>query len=422
MSLSLSTVALRIRQAPSLEAFQIRDFRLLWFGAFLSFCGSWIQTVAQGWLVFNITHSEFKLALVSFCGMAPVSLFGPFAGTLADTLNRRVVLITTQALFAAGALFLAAATFWGFVQYWHILAVALVLGIVAAVEMPTRQSLVSAVVPPQLISRAVPINAMTFNGARLIGPAIGAVILAKFGASMSYFVNGISFAALIFAVTAIRADLSAVRRAKEPISDLLLGGMRYTFRDVRLRTLFLMETTVSGFGLFYLALMPAIAKVQLGLGKEGLGVAMTFIGIGAMAALITLMFISHLPIKTFLVRLSMTLMGISLVLLAFAKTLWIAYILLAIAGMSGVVQFNTTNTLFQLLSPQELRGRVLAMHIWALSGLGPFGTLFFGWLAQAASIPIALWSGGSCVVIGATLGWIHRGRLQDTVATEGEIL
>lgn len=413
MVVRTNSITHRILQAPSLQAFQIRDFRLLWFGAFLSFCGSWIQNIAQGWLVFHITGSEYKLALVSFCGMAPVSLLGPFAGTLADTLNRRAVLIAAQSIFAAGALFLAAATYWDFVQYWHILAVALILGVVAAVEMPTRQSLVSAVVPMDMIPRAIPINAMTFNAARLIGPAIGAVLLARFGPSMSYLVNGISFAALIFAVMAIRADLRAVPRKKEPIGDLLLGGVRYTFRHVQLRTLFLMEASVSAFGLFYLPLMPAIAKVHLGLGKEGLGIAMTFVGVGAMAALILLMTISHLPYKTFLVRLSMTLLALSLIGLGFATVPWVAYLCLAIAGMSGVIQFNTTNTLFQLLSPPELRGRVIAMHIWALSGLGPFGTLLFGWIAQAVSIPAAIWLGGGLVLGGAFLGWIHRSRLQD---------
>jgi len=405
MAFSLNTVARRVRDLPALQAFRYRDFRILWLGAFLSFCGSWIQNVAQGWLVFHLTGSEAMLALVTFCNSLPVFVLGPFAGTLADMLNRRIVLVVAQASFACAALFLAIATYFEFVAYWQILVVGSFLGIVSAVEMPARQSLVSTVVPPESIARAVPINAMTFNSARMIGPAIGGLLLARFGPSVPYLINAISFSALIFAVLAIKADLSSVAKRTEPILDLVLGGMRYTFRDRRLRVLFVMETVVSSCGLVYLPLMPAIAKEMLGLGKEGLGIAMTWIGVGAMTGLITLMLLSHRPWKTVLVRIAMTTMGLALLALSFVRIPGLAFVFLAIAGMSGVVQFNTTNTLFQLLSPRELRGRVLSMHIWALSGVGPIGVLLFGWIAQQTTIPLAISLGASVVLLAALISW-----------------
>ncbi len=414
MGVSPGISRLRIFEAPSLRAFRHRDFRLLWGGAFLSFVGSHVQNVAQGWLVWKMTGDTSKLAFVSFCGMAPVSLLGPFAGTLADTLNRRVVLVISQALFAVGALYLAAATYWHFVEYWQIVVVALILGLVSAVEMPTRQSLVSKVVPIEDLAAAVPVNAMTFNLARMLGPAIGGPLLASFGPETCYLVNGLSFAALIFAALAIRADLRAVPREPQPIADLLLGGVKYTFRDNRLRTLFLMESTVSVFALFYLSLMPAIAANMLHLDAKGYGHAMTSVGVGAMAGLLTLLFLADKPVKALLVKVSMTMMGLALVTLSFIREPWIAFFLMALAGMSGVVQFNTTNTLFQLLSPPNLRGRVLSMHIWALSGLAPFGILFFGWFARQVSIPSAILLGGSIVLAGALLGWLHRSRLTET--------
>lgn len=395
----------------TLRAFRHRDFRLLWIGAFVSFTGSWVQSVAQGWLVFELTRDPAKLALVTFIGMAPVSIFGMFAGTLADTLNRRMVLVAAQTIFGLGALFLAYATLGGFVQYWHILAVAGVLGLVSAIETPTRQSIVSSVVPEEDLASAVPLNALTFNTARMVGPAIGGILLAQFGPGTCYLINGLSYLAMISAVVALRVDLRAVGREPQPLGDLLLAGVRYTMHDERLRTLFLMEATVSLFGLFYIALMPAIAKEMFHLGQVGLGNAMTSMGVGAVIGLLTVARLSHLPYKATVVRSAMTAIGVGLVGLSFAPSPWVAFPLFALIGGAGVMQFNTTNTLFQLLSPPELRGRVIAMHIWALSGLAPFGALFFGWLARQAGLREALLAGGSCVTAGAVLGWIHRRRL-----------
>ncbi|MCB8932744.1 MAG: MFS transporter [Fimbriimonadaceae bacterium] len=407
--------ALRLKlSASQLRVFRHRDFRLLWSGSFFSFTGSWVQNIAQGWLVYEITHDEAKLAFVTFCAMAPVSLFGPFAGALSDTFNKRKVLVFTQSVFGLCALFLMVAS-WptpghplGFVQYWHVLVVSLIVGCMACLEMPTRQSVISRVVPSEELPMAVPFNAMTFNFARVVGPAIGGILLAAYGPRSCYGVNAVSYLALIFAALAIRADLGAGTREPQPIKDLLFEGMLYTFRDLRLRTLFVMESIVSMFGLFYISLMPAIAKDMLGLDEKGLGLAMTFIGIGAFLGLVLMVMTSHRPVKAFVVRASMILIGVGLSLLAFARTGPAAYPILALIGAAAIMQFNTTNTLFQLLSPDRLRGRVLAMHIWALSGLGPFGVLFFGWLAHGTSLQLALHVGGACVLAGGLWGWAFR--------------
>ncbi|MFY9233218.1 MAG: MFS transporter [Fimbriimonadaceae bacterium] len=388
--------------------FAYRDFRLLWIGAFLSFMGSWIQNIAQGWLVFEMTRDPAKLGLVTFLGMAPVSLFGPFAGSLADMFNKRTVLILTQAVFACGSLFLAAATYFGFVEYWHILIVAVVVGMAGCIEMPTRQSIVSRVVPPELLPKAIPFNAMTFNLARLLGPAIGAVLLANFGPEVCYGVNGLSYIALILAAMAIKADLSAMHREPQPIKDLLFEGLLYTMRDKRLKTLFFMEATVSAFGLFYLPLMPAIAKEMLGLDKIGLGWAMTSVGVGAISGLLLMTRISHKPVRAMTVRVTMTTFALAMFVLSVSTTPYLAFPMLALMGMSAIMQFNTTNTLFQLLSPEHLRGRVLAMHIWALAGAGSVFPFLFGGLASQTSLRVALAVGASCVLIGAIAGWLNR--------------
>jgi MFS family permease len=402
-----------IRSPNKLQrVFRHRDFRLLWTGAFLSFIGSWIQTIAQGYLVYQITKSEYLLGLVSFFGMLPVTIFGLFAGSLTDTLNKRFLLVVTQAIFALGAGFLAAATYFEFVQYWHIVVVALVLGTVSAIEMPTRQSIISKVVPPEDLAVAIPINALTFNMARLVGPAIGGVLLSSFGPALCYLVNGLSFFALIFAGLAIRADLRATEREPQPIWDLVVEGALYTWRDIRLRMIFVLESVVSMFGLFYLTQIPAIADKMLGVPETGLWGSYLAVGVGSVLALITVTTLSEKPVKALLLRLAITAIGAALIVLALTRSEWLAYPLFAILGFASVTMFNTCNTLFQTLSPERLRGRVLSMHIWALSGLGPFGVWGFGFIAQSYGLRMALELGGVLVLLAALYGWIYRRGLE----------
>lgn len=396
-----------------MRAFRHRDFRLLWFGAFLSFTGSWIQTTAQGWLVYEMTGSKTMLGLVVFCNQIPVSILGPFMGTFADTLNKRVVLVCCQLTFSIGSLFLASAIYWDFIRYEHILAVATIGGLAGAIEMPTRQSIVSKVVPPEDIASAVPLSALTFNIARVFGPALGMYVYGELGPQLCYLINGISFFFLITAVLALKADLRPTQREAQPIIDLVMEGVLYTWRDARLKTLFIMEGCVSAFGLFYLALMPAIGKDILGLSDKQFGAAMASVGVGTIVSLVLVATISHRPIKGLIVRISMTVFGIALSLLGFATTPWVAFPLLALVGFCAVAQFNTTNTLFQLLSPERLRGRVLAMHVWALNGLGPLGTLLFAWLAEATDIHVALQVGGGLVFLAAMWGWMQRRTLEN---------
>lgn len=417
--------------------FRHRDFRLLWIGAFVSFVGSWIQNVAQGMLVYELTRDEAKLALVSFCGSAPVAILGPFAGALADSFNKRSLLVLAQTLLGLGAIFLAYAKWAGFIQYGHIVTVALLFGVVGCFEMPTRQSIIGKVVPPEELAAAVPLNAMTFNVARILGPATGTWLYTLAGAAMCYLLNGLSFLGLIWSAIAIRADLKPVAREPQPILDLLLEGMRYTFKDPRLRTLFVMEGIVSAFGLAYLALLPAFAgqmlEVQVGPALAQmtpeqithdtarlLGLAMTSIGVGGIVGLILTTALSQRPVKARLIQIAMTTMGTALTLSAFIRTPWIACICFAVMGGTAIMQFNTTNSLFQLLSPERLRGRVISMHVWALSGIGPFGTLFFGWLARQTKgdptspfhgIPLVMLIGGGCVLLGALWGFLNRAKL-----------
>ncbi len=385
----LASLKNKLSASKIIQIFGIADFRYYWIGAFVSFSGSWIQRIAEGYFVFQLTGDESKLAFVSFSSSIPVFFFGFAAGSVADSVDRKKLLVIAQILYFLGATYLAIATWRHFVTYGQILFVAFLLGIVATVEMPARQSIVSQVVPPKDLSTAIPITAMTFNAARIVGPAMGTWVLSLFGVAMCYFLNGISFLALVWVVLLISVSLKPVPRPKEPVKDVIFEGARYTFKDVRLRTLFILETISGVTAIFYLSILPAITgeglgldKIGQGAAKAGLGIATTFVGIGAIIGLLLATRWSQTEKRHLIIKGSITLMGVSLILLSFIKSPFVAYPIFAFMGAGSILQFNTTNALFQILAPEERRGRVLAMHIWTLNGLSPIGAVLFGYIAR----------------------------------------
>jgi MFS family permease len=261
------------------------------------------------------------------------------------------------------------------------------------------------------LSAAIPLNALTFNLARLLGPAIGGILLAKVGVDACYLVDGLSYFALVFAALAIRADLRATKKEPQPIKDLVLEGARYTFRERPLRTLFILELIVSMCGIFYIALIPAIAAKMLHLGTN-LGYCYIAMAVGTVSSLLIIAATSESGTRALVLRCDMTLMAVALLGLSFTHTRVTAFALLAILGFCGVAHFNITNTMFQLLSPAALRGRVLSMHVWALSGLGPFGTMFFSWLARQTSLAISMQAGACCMALGAIGAWMSKRGLE----------
>ena len=409
-------------QSRLVRILRYRDFRLLWIGAFVSFTGSWVTRIAQGYFVYQITHDGLKLAIVSFAGSFPVLVLGLVAGSFSDRFDKRIVLIWTQIIFAASSIYLAAATYFNFIQYWHIVAIAFLNGTVGSVEMPTRQSIVSRVVPPEELAAAVPVNAMTFNVARIMGPVIGGFVLAKVGVAACYLVDGLSFLALIWTAFTIRSNLKPLTEERGPLKDLIFEGALYTFKDIRLRALFLLESLTACFGLAYLPLLPAYVPSVLHIpGPDGLRDAYFGVGLGALIGLGIAIRFADYKKKGRIIQAAMAAMSLGLICLGFVHVPFIAYCLLGLVGLAGIIQLNTTNALFQMLSPDRLRGRVLAMHIWALNGLAPFGVLACGYLASEQSgsqripgtpfqhgIPLAFSFAGCCMLVGAVGALLSR--------------
>jgi len=365
-------------------------FRRYWVGAFLSFVGSWVQNVAQSWLVYELTRSEFLLGVVGFASGVPMLFLAPIGGALADRWNRRNILLITQSLFALSAFALAALTYAGAIRYEYIVALALLNGLVLTVDLPTRQSLVAHLVPRADLANGIALNAAAFHTARILGPAIGGLLLEWVGAAPCFLVNALSFSAILLALLSLRIQPSTDGRAPTGILQSLREGVAFVRARRGLMLLWLNVLVLSTFGLSYLVLLPVFAAEVLQVGKTGLGQLYTVAGIGSLAGLLLTARLSGEVPRGGLVILAAN--GFAWSVIGFALTTHplLAKGLLMLAGMFGVMQLVSTNTALQTAAPDYLRGRVVSLHTWAINAPAPFASLLIGKLAQLWGAPTAV--------------------------------
>ena len=377
----------------------------MWLGTFLSFFGSQLQNVAQGDYVWQMTHDQALLARVGVLSMLPGTFMFPFIGFVIDIFDKRTVMTVCMVALGVGAAFLGWAVHTGNAQYVYFAIVALVSGVFGTIEMPTRQSIVRECVPPEDISSAIPLQAMTFNLARVAGPACASLILLAFGSAWCFYLNALSFLALIWAPFTIKANMKPLDRRKESIRDLIFEGVLYTFRHKSLRKFFILESATSFLAVFYINQMPAYVDTVLHLPHHYLGYAQSAVGVGAICGLIFLGSVSDKPIKPVVVRCAMTTVATCLIGLSFTRSEWMAYVFLAFTGAGTIMQFNTTNAVFQLTAPSRLKGRVLTMHFWALAGLAPVGLFVFGELSRWLGLTVALLYAGMALALVVLWAW-----------------
>jgi MFS family permease len=365
-------------------------FRRYWVGAFLSFVGSWVQNVAQSWLVYELTRSEFLLGVVGFASGVPMLFLAPIGGALADRWNRRNILLITQSLFALSAFALAALTYAGAIRYEYIVAIALLNGLVLTVDLPTRQSLVAHLVPRADLANGIALNAAAFHTARILGPAIGGLLLEWVGAAPCFLVNALSFSAILLALLSLRIQPSTDGRAPTGILQSLREGVAFVRARRGLMLLWLNVLILSTFGLSYLVLLPVFAAEVLQVGKTGLGQLYTVAGIGSLAGLLLTARLSGEVPRGGLVILAANGFAWSVIGFALTTQPLLAKGLLMLAGMFGVMQLVSTNTALQTAAPDYLRGRVVSLHTWAINAPAPFASLLIGKLAQLWGAPTAV--------------------------------
>jgi MFS family permease len=383
-----------------LRAMRHRDFRLFFFGQLISLSGSWMQATAQQWLVYRLTGSQLSLGTVTFAGFFPVLLLSLFMGVIVDRMPRRRILLITQTWFMVLAAVLALITYLEVVQYWHILLLATLLGFANALDMPARQSFYSDMVEREDLLNAVVLNSSIFNGARIIGPALGGIIIASLGEAPAFGLNALSYLAVIAGLLLMR--LPPFQPPSDSGSRLseFKDGLRYLFSDRRLTGLVGMIALLSFFAFPFTVLLPAFASDVLGIGAEGYGGLLSSQGAGALLGALALAFAGHRSKTGLILLFSRILLAAAMVALAISTTPISAMIAIFSAGFAFITQLAVTNTSIQLLVPDALRGRVMSAYIWALAGFYPLGSLLIGALGDRFGAPSAvLFTSAACFML-----------------------
>jgi MFS family permease len=399
-----------MRLPTGLRALQHRDFRIFWTGQLVSLVGTWMQTVAQAWLVLELTDSPFKLGLIGTLQFAPMLVLSIVAGVIADRLPKRRIVLTSQTVLGVQALTLAALVGSGHVRYWHVAVLATVLGIANTLDLPARQSFIVEMVGKRDLLNAIALNSALFNGARVVGPAIAGLVIARYGTALAFLLNGLSFLAVIAALTAVRSQgLPHPSRGQSMPADIL-EGVAYAVRTPRVTLVLSLLCVVSVCLLNYNTMVPLLARQVLGQAAPGFGVLMAALGIGAVSGAVTLAALGRgrPPLAALVgpaVVLAVTTLG-----LAAVRQVWLAAVLLALMGYSGILFMAGSNTTLQVTVPDTLRGRMMSLYAMVFAGVTPIGALWFGWVSEAFGVPAALLTGGA-VGLGAVLalvGWWAR--------------
>ena len=379
------------------RSFEHRDYRLFFTGQFISLVGTWMQQVAQSWLVYRLTGSSLSLGLVGFAGQFPVFALSIFGGVMADRLHRRNVLVATQAAALVQAAMLAWLTLSGQVQVWHVMVLAVLLGIVNAVDMPTRQSFVVDLVGKKDLHNAIALNSSMFNAARILGPSLAGVLLAAVGEGWCFGLNALSYLAVIGCLLRMGVPRRPAPERNASVLEHLREGFSYAWNTREVRTILLLLGVASVIGMAYVVLMPVFAEEILHSGPRGLGLLMAATGCGSLAgALLLAMRREGHGIGRF-TYFGILGMGAGLVLFALSSAFWLSALLLVPVGFCMIVGMASANTLLQLTCPDHLRGRVMALFSMMFMGMAPFGALLAGVLAHG------LGARATVVLSGATL-------------------
>jgi MFS family permease len=392
------------------SAFRHRNYRLFFTGQLVSLIGNWVNSTAEGWLVYQLTGSTALLGVVAAASTGPMLVLSTWGGWSADRHAKRTVLVIAQIVNMMLSLLLAFLVWSGHVQPWQIIAVAALGGVVMAFDMPARQSFVIEITSRADLRNAVALNSSMVNGARIIGPSVAGIVMARYGVAACYLIDGITFLAVIAGLLAMR--LPAHIRKTHPGSGLdhALGGFRYVWNNPRVLTILSLFAVVGIFGWSYSVLMPAFARDVLGLGEKGYGALLAASGAGALCGALSVTAASEHFSARKLALGGVWIFSTFLVLFAVNRNFHLALPLLAGAGFGMMLFLATSNSALQTSVPDEMRGRV--MGVWALifGGMMPFGSLEAGVLARAVGVPATMVIGAVICAIAAavTLCFIHR--------------
>jgi MFS family permease len=391
----------------ALAAFTYRDFRVLWFGAFTSTVGTWMQRVAQSWLIFDLTNSSFYLGLDDFLGQLPILLLTLIGGVIADRHDRRHLLLSSQYVQMAVALTLAALVYWDLITIWHILSLSFASGIAQAFGGPAYQALVPTLVERRDLPNAIALNSIQFNLARVFGPLLAGATLAAFGTAMCFGLNALSFLVVIVALLSLSVK-HIPPAERRPLVHELKGGLRYVRGEPSIIALTILAFLTTFLALPLLTFLPVFAREIFGGDVGRYSEMMAYSGAGAVTGALVVAWLGrfkHMGLTLLLVEL---VFGALLAAFAYSRIAWLSNVLLFLNGAALIVVFSMTASLVQLLVPDHLRGRVMSIYMVAFRGGMPLGSLWGGYAATLTSAPYVLAVNGALVSLVA-LYFLARG-------------
>lgn len=389
--------------ARTFSALRFRNYRLYFASQAVSFSGTWMQLIAQSWLVLQLTGSGTALGTVMAMQFLPTLLLAPFGGMIADRYDKRRLIMATQSIAGLLALTLGIVTITGTVELWMVYAIAAGFGAVTAVDNPSRQTFVMEMVGPADVSNAVTLNSVVVNAARAIGPAIGGVLIATVGIGQCFVVNAVSYLAVVIALVLIRTDElhPSARSARAPRQ--LRDGFHYAWNTTALRTTLVMLVVIGTLTYEFSTTLPLFAEFTFGAGASGLAVMTSLMGAGAVVGgLVVASSGAATPRRFVMVAAAF---GLLVCALAVMPTLVAAYAVLPFVGAASVGTISLSNATLQLNSDAQFRGRVMALFSMALLGSTPIGGPIAGWVAEHVSPRASLFIGGAAALLAACYGW-----------------
>jgi MFS family permease len=384
------------------RALRHRNFRLFFGGQSISLIGTWMTRIATAWLVYRLTKSALLLGTVSFAGQIPTFLFAPFAGVWVDRLDRRKVLVWTQALSMVQSLLLAALTFSGRITIGWILALSVMQGMINAFDMPGRQAFMVQMIDDRAdLGNAIAINSSMVNMARLIGPSLAGMVIAASSEAWCFLIDGISYLAVIASLLAMQIHAPAIQRKAASTLMELKEGWSYVSGFLPIRTILLLFAVVSLMGMPFVVLMPIFAAKVLHGGPHTLGFLMGAMGVGALVSALSLAARKSVRGLIRMIPIAAAVFGVGLIGFGLSHTFWLSMFTVFIAGMGMMQGMAASNTIIQTLVSEDKRGRVMSYYTMAFVGMAPFGSLLAGSMASAVGAPLTVVVNGSVVMLGA---------------------
>jgi MFS family permease len=400
------------RLRRTFTALQYPNYRLWFWGQLISVFGSWMQATAQGFLVFELTHSPQWLGYVGFAAGIPTWILTLYGGVVADRVSRRALMIITQSVMMILAFVLAALAFLHIVQPWHIIVLAFILGIANSFDAPARQAFVSELVPHEDLTNAIALNATMFNAAIAVGPAVAGFVYALFGAGTCFAINGVSFIAVIIALRMMKLQDRVTVRQSAPVTEALKEGLRYVLKEPVVRMLISMVAVTSLLALSMVTLIPAWAVNVLGGDAATNGLLLSARGVGSLAGALLIASLGRISYRGRLVTIGSILYPLLLFAFAFTRWLPLAYVCLAGSGAGMILVVNLANAMVQTGAPEHLRGRVMGAYTWIFFGVMPLGALWLGTIADNFGEPEAVVLNSLLAFFFAIAVWVFFPRLR----------